>query len=275
MRERRLFALAARLRLQCSGAAAFLGSVPLLGALLRRLAGRLVPRGTLTWTKVREGLADGLWIQLDARSAADMRRGDREPAVQDALKQWLAPGKVFYDVGANTGYFCLVASRLVGPSGKIYAFEAETDVSLRLQNTAERNNLPNLSIVEAAVWSETGTVTFDRGLGSPDRMVGHVVDQGGSVRSDCVVVPAITLDGFARTAPAPDVVKCDVEGAELEVLRGALGLLRDKKPVVICEVHSSENLRELRPFFQKLGYQVKMLEPEGEFPVHILAIADL
>lgn len=266
--------LLARLRLKFSGIASHLARVPLLGTFLRKFGSRLLPHGSLVWTKIEEGPVHGLWILLDARSAGDLRRGDREPSVQEALGRHLGPGKVFYDIGANAGYFSLFAAGFGGDSVKVYAFEASPDVVSRLTRTIERNALAGVTVVEAAVWSENGEVTFDRCPGSPDRMVGHVVEESGPKRSDCVRVPAVTLDHFVQTAPAPDVVKCDVEGAELEVLRGAVGLLRDKKPVVICEVHSHENLQALRPFFQQLGYRLRMLGPEGEFPVHILAEAD-
>ncbi len=263
--------LLARLRLEFSGVASRLAAVPLLGMWLRKIGNRLLPHGSLVWSTIEKGPARGLWILLDARSAGDLRRGDREPGVQEILRQRLGPGKVFYDVGANAGFFALLAARFGEGSAKIYAFEAAPDVVSRLKRTIERNALAEVTVVEAAVWSEIGEVTFDQGLGSPDRMVGHVIEGSSEPLGDCVRVPAITLDDFARTAPAPDVVKCDVEGAEVGVFRGALGLLATKRPSVICEVHSPENLEELRSLFRQAGYQVNLLKPEGEFPVHILA----
>ncbi len=214
--------LLARLRLRASGPARLLARVSVLGALLHKIAVRLVPPGTSVWAKIERGGAAGLWIQIDARSEADFRGGNREPAVQEGLKQWLAPDGVFYDIGANAGFFSLLASRLVGPSGKIYAFEAEPDAAERLRGAAKRNNLPQITIVEAAVWSKAGTVVFDQGFGSPDRMVGHVVEYSPQRDHVLLSVAAIALDGFVLTAPAPDVVKCDVEGAEVEVFRVAL-----------------------------------------------------
>jgi len=266
--------LLARLRLEFSGIASRLVGLPLLGTYLRKLGNRLLPYGSLAWARIEEGPARGFWILLDARSAGDLRRGDREPGVQEILRQRLGPGEVFYDVGANAGFFALLAAKFGEGSAKIYAFEAAPDVVSRLKRTLERNAMAEVTVVEAAVWSETGEITFDRCLGSPDRMVGHVIEGSSEPLGDCVRVPAITLDEFARTAPAPDVVKCDVEGAEVEVFRGALGLLATKRPSVICEVHSPENLEELRSLFGHAGYQVSLLENESEFPMHILAEAD-
>jgi FkbM family methyltransferase len=262
--------LLAKLRLECSGAATRLARVPLFGGLLQRVGRRMLPQGTLIWTQIQKGVARGLWLLVDARTGAELRRGDREPEVQEALRNHLARKNVFYDVGANAGFFELVASRLLAPAGRIYAFEAGPDVAMRLRGTVERNGLENVTVVEAAVWSESGVVHFDRGLGSPDRMVGHVTE--GSGGENGTPVRATSLDDFARQAPPPDVIKCDVEGAELEVFRGARNVLASSRPTVICEVHSAENLEQLRKLFQEAGYRVQLLEAEGNFPIHLLAV---
>lgn len=264
-------AYAARLRLRCSNVASRIGRVPVLGTLLRRIGTRLVPRGTLVWARIRNGPARDSWILLDVRGGSDFLRGDREPPVQQILSQWLSPGHVFYDVGANAGYFCLVASKMMKGKGKIFAFEAEPDVTFRLRSIMERNALTEVTVVEKAVWSESGTVSFERGLGSPDRLVGHVTAGDGNGPGDCVTVPAISLDDFMCTASPPDVVKCDVEGAETEVFRGAAKLLAICRPKVICEVHSPENLQEVRAIFERNHYRVRLLEPEERFPIHIVA----
>jgi FkbM family methyltransferase len=228
-------ALIARLRLCDSSAAAGMGRIPIFGANRRGLGAFLVPRGTLVWAKIQGGPARDRWILVDARGGSDFLAGNREPRVQQVLERWLTPGKVFSDVGADVGYFCLVASSLTGRSGRIFAFEAEPDVTFRLRNTIERNRLNDVTVVELAVWSHSGTVNFDRGLGSPDRLVGHVTAAEASSSTGCAAVPAISSDDFVRSTPPPDVIKCDVEGAELEVFRGAANLLASHRPKVICE----------------------------------------
>lgn len=261
----------ARLRLNSSPLVVRLARVPVLGPLLRMAGHRLVAPGTTTWARVQAGPARDSWILLDVRGGSDFLSGDREPPVQQVLNQWLSAGHVFYDVGANAGYFCLVASKMMKGKGKIFAFEAEPDVTSRLRSTMERNALAGVTVVEKAVWSESGTVKFERGLGSPDRLVGHVTAGDGNGSGDCVTVPAISLDDFVRTASPPDVVKCDVEGAETEVFRGAANLLATRRPKVICEVHSPENLEEVRAIFERNHYRVRLLEPEERFPIHLVA----
>ncbi len=264
----------ARVRLGLSPVAARLARVPLLGRLLRAASHLLLPSGTTTWARIQAGPARDCWMLLDARGGSDFLAGNREPAVQQLLGKWLAPGQVFYDVGANAGYFCLVASKLMDGSGKIFAFEAEPDVTFRLRSTVERNELAEVAVIEKAVWSQSGEVKFDRGMGSPDRLVGRVTTGDRTDADDFIAVPAVSLDDFLRSAPPPDVLKCDVEGAELEVFRGGTRLLARHRPKVICEVHSPENLDAIQILFRQGGYRTRLLEPEGQFPIHLVAETD-
>jgi hypothetical protein len=82
-------------------------------------------------------------------------------------------------------------------------------------------------------------------------------------------VSAASLDDYTRTQPAPDFLKCDVEGAEVEVFRGAQRLLKEKRPGIICEMHSEENQRILVAEFARFGYACK---PCGTN--HILALPE-
>lgn len=264
-------AYAARLRLRYSGAATRISRLPLLGTVLRGIAAILVPRGTLVWARIQEGPARDSWILLDARGGSDFLAGTREPRVQRVIERWLAPDSVFYDVGANAGYFSLIASKRLGASGRIFAFEAEPDAASRLRSAIARNQLTRVTVLEKAVWSKSGFVKFDRGLGSPDRLVGHVTGSEESSSTGCVTVQAISLDEFMQSAPPPDVLKCDVEGAELEVFRGARDLLSSRRPKVVCEVHSPEILKELCSLLHQYGYRTELLDPEAGFPVHIVA----
>ena len=85
-------------------------------------------------------------------------------------------------------------------------------------------------------------------------MSGH--DQQG----DRISVPTVTLDGFSALAPAPDLIKCDVEGAEVEVFEGARNLLERAHPVVICEMHAREKAAHLYDLFRSLGYACSWLD---------------
>lgn len=230
--------------------------LPVLGDCLSWLGERIVPRNTRTWAQVENGPAAGVWLCLNPRTGLDTLRGAGEPEVQDALRRHLRPGMTFYDLGANIGFFSLLAARLVGEQGRVIAFEADPEIAARLREHVDRNKFRSVTVVEKAVWSEASKVFFERvdPATSPDRGLGHVAD---AASANTMEIEAVTLDDFARTSPAPDFIKCDVEGAEVEVFRGAQRLMAEKRPGILCEIHSEENRRTLLDEFPRLGYTCK------------------
>ena len=239
---------------------------PVVGPCVRWASTKLVPRDSLAWVQVQRGPAQGLWLHLNPRTGRTYFEGDGEPEVQAALAEQLRPGMTFYDVGANIGFFSLLAARLVAKDGRVVAFEADPEIAVRLRENVSRNNFSWVSVEEKAVWSEPRTVFFERidPATSPDRGLGHVVNNDGN---NAIHLDAISLDDFTWTEGAPDFVKCDVEGAEVEVFRGALRLLKERRPGILCEMHSDDNRRILLEEFARQGYACK---PCGNH--HILAL---
>lgn len=227
--------------------------IPILGPCVSWASALLVPRDTLVWMQVRRGAARGLWLHLNPRTGRSYFDGGGELEVQAVVQECLKPGMTFYDVGANIGLFSLLAARLVGNEGRVVAFEADPEIAARLKEHVARNMLDRIRIEQLAVWSEPRTVTFERTdpAASPDRGLGHVVSSGAK---NTIQVDAVSLDDYAWTGPKPDFVKCDVEGAEVEVFRGAAQLLRTKRPIVLFEMHSDENRRILLEEMSRLGY---------------------
>lgn len=240
--------------------------VPVLGKCVSWAGAKLVPRDSLAWVQVQNGSARGLWLHLNPRTGKTYFEGGGEPEVQEALQRCLRPGMIFYDIGANIGFFSLLAARIVGSKGKVVAFEADPEIAARLREHVARNAVGWITVEEKAVWSEPKTVFFARTdpATSPDRGLGHVVS---SSAGDTIQVSAESLDDYTRTQSAPEFLKCDVEGAEVEVFRGAHRLLKEKRPGIICEMHSEENQRILLEEFSRLGYICK---PCGTN--HILAL---
>jgi FkbM family methyltransferase len=243
----------AQLFLRYASPLAGLRRIPILGGFVSWVSGKLVPRDTLVWMQVRQGLAQGLWLHLNPRTGRNYFEGGGEPEVQTALQTQLRPGMTFYDVGANIGFFSLLAARLVGEKGRVVAFEADPEVATRLREHVARNEFSWVATEEKAVWSERKSVFFARidPAASPDRGLGHVVSR---VEGDAIYVQAISLDEYVKTAQSPDFVKCDVEGAEVEVFRGALQLLKEKRPGILFEMHSGENRKILLEELSLLNY---------------------
>lgn len=258
--------LISRLFVRYSSMFSTLRSIPIVGGSLAWLSARLVSRDSMFWFQVHNGLARGLWLKLNPRTGGAYLEGEVEPEVQGALAEHLKPGMVVYDIGANIGFFSLLAARLVGPQGKVIAFEPDPEAAARLREHAKRNQLENISVKEVAVWLETGSVTFARSdpCLSPDRGTGHVDDCANSQR--CVQVPAIRLDDCRENVP-PHFLKCDVEGAEVNVFRGALALLKQSQPIVVCEFHNAESRDTLADQLTRLSYACSYFADN-----HILAL---
>jgi FkbM family methyltransferase len=242
---------------------------PVIGPGLRWASAQLIPRDALTWVQVQRGPAQGIWLHLNPRTGGDYFNGEVEPEVQTALRKYLRPGMTVYDIGANIGFFSLLAARLVGPAGGVTAFEADPEIGARLRENVARNQGAPISVEEKAVWSSSTPVFFARADTevSPDRGLGHVIDNNGERSAPGTIrVEAVSVDEYVRKFGEPDFIKCDVEGAEVEVFRGAEKLLKEKQPLILCEMHGEDNRQTLLKVFANLGYRC---DPCGKN--HILA----
>jgi len=143
-----------------------------------------------------------------------------EPATTDLFKELLKPGMVMADVGAHVGYFSLLAAEIVGPSGKVFAFEPEPGNHGLLRKNIEVNSLPNIQAVEKAVSDRSGTTEFF--LSELDSGSHSLFGKAARGIREKVQVMVTTLDDFFESEgwPNTDLIKIDVEGAELGVLHG-------------------------------------------------------
>jgi FkbM family methyltransferase len=257
----------ANLLLRFARSLGVLRRVPLLGDFLSWTSRKLVPRDALIWVQIQRGPSAGLWIRLNPRTGQDVQQGIGEPQVQKALVDHLHPGMTFYDVGANIGFFSLMAARLVGPHGRVVSFEADPEIAARLRENLARNQFIHAHVEQKAVWSEAATVSFARvdPNTSPDRGLGHVAPNGSVPGS--INVEAVSLDQYTASHPQPDFLKCDVEGAEVAVFQGATKLLSGRRPMFLVEMHSPENHHALLDQFAGHGYRCQNLDDN-----HVLAL---
>jgi len=236
-----------------------LRDVPVLGEIMHRLSYRLLPADEKVWAQIEAGPAKGIWMELNPRTSQSYVRGEGELAVQRVLAERIRPGTVFYDLGANIGLFSLLAARLVGAGGKVFSFEPDASVAARLRRNVARNGFENVTVVEAGIWSTSGDLNFIAADPvSPDHGLGRFAtgdDGAAGTPTKC-----IALDDFIQTAPAPDAIKCDVEGAEVEVFRGAEKLLDANRPWIVCEFHSEANEQAVRAHLGRLGYWLESLD---------------
>jgi FkbM family methyltransferase len=243
---------------------------PILGRFVHGASRRILPADEKVWAQIEAGPASGIWLELNPRTGHDYLRGQTELSSQQAVAQALRPGMVFYDLGANLGLFSLLAARLVGEAGRVFSFEPDPQVAARLRSHIARNGFRNVVVVEAGVWSLSGEIEFSPAdEGSPDRGTGRLM-AGGSGAANATgrcMVRCVALDDFVNDAPPPDAIKCDVEGAEVEVLQGAEVLLRARHPWLLCETHSESTAHAARDLLTQIGYALQSLDAN-----HVLAL---
>lgn len=228
-----------------------------------RLAERL--RNRLSRTRVvAEGRGAGL--KLSARRADwNFARGTYEIPVQEALVSNLRQGDVFYDIGANIGFFSNLAARQVGKSGRVYAFEPVPSNATAIARSARLNDMNTIEVIAEAVGATTGRaeLVLARHIGGAAlASADEPPDPAGRLE-----VTVTTLDDaiMQRSMRPPSLVKIDVEGAEIDVLRGMMETLRTHRPTVIYEVDSEsrESLaRKATPLAELLsaaGYEITPL----------------
>jgi len=178
--------------------------------------------------------------------------GTYEVARLRALANAVSPGTVVYDVGANVGIYSLLASLRAGPSGKVYAFEPLERNLLYLRRHLTLNNVGNCVILETAVCNREGTVPFS--VASWSSSMAHLSTVGE------IWVPSTTLDGCIygeRRLRPPDILKIDVEGAEMEVLEGASKVLTEFHPKIFLEIHGTQLHAKCSASLSAKGYRIE------------------
>jgi FkbM family methyltransferase len=202
-----------------------------------RLHPTLVAPGTAT----EDVAVDGFVITVDptdwavGATIAAVRR--YEPEVTAAVRSLLRPGGTFVDVGANIGWFSLLAASIVGPSGSVLAVEPNLRNCELLAASRARNGFNRIDVVAGAASDAGGWLALET-----DASNGRVIPLGPvSARTEPVrcsyAVPAFTLDALLadRGLDAVDAVKVDVEGVEARVFAGAERLLAERRPPVVFE----------------------------------------
>jgi len=153
-----------------------------------------------------------------------------EELTTDLFKEVVKEENVVVDLGANIGYYSLLAARLVGSKGRVYAFEPEpTNYSLLLKNI-ELNEYHNIIPVSKAVSNAAGTVRLF--LDNQDTGAHTICEPGKKGKS--IEVESVTLDEFFKDRePQIDVIKMDIEGAEMSALAGMDRILKENNNLKI------------------------------------------
>lgn len=185
----------------------------------------------------------GLWL------------GSYESAKQKRLVPLITAGSVCFDIGANAGFYSLLLSACAGATGRIHAFEPLAENLDYLERHVRMNRASNISIHPLSVAATSGVARFTR---TESRYTSHLANDGE------LEGKTVSLDDFVfiHHQPAPQLIKIDVEGGELDVLMGARRLLREVAPTIFLATHGPQVHAGCLKLLISYGYRCEGLEHE-------------
>lgn len=185
------------------------------------------------------------------------------------LKHHLKPGDVFIDIGANIGCYTLVASQLTTPTGKVIAFEAIRHVYEQLQHNINLNHLSNVTAEHQAVYEKADELKFF--VSSRENMGMSSIFRHDTESGETEITKAVALDDYIsnRGIKRIDLIKIDIEGAELFALRGMRKTLSTMRPVLMMELSDDVlpgtpvSKEEILGMLSEHGYYPMALNEDG------------
>jgi FkbM family methyltransferase len=215
------------------------GKLPLAGWANDFLYDRLKPRGSAALVE-----AQGYKIYLNPQDIGFSRMlfmyGHYEKYTTDVFRKLVKRGDVFLDIGANLGHYTLIAAKLIGESGRVHAFEPAADNYTLLVKSVAANGFKNIVTVPKAVSNRNGTTRL---ILDPHEAGMHRL-ASGSDSGESAVIETVTLDDYFKDKEKRvDIMKMDVEGAEMLVLEGMREILERSNDLTIFTEFSPVMIR--------------------------------
>jgi FkbM family methyltransferase len=222
----------------------------------------------VTWGTLESPLAQGLRGRF--RRLAFLRNGEYTCEITGYEKHYrIKEGDVVVDAGAYLGHFTVYAAKRVGNTGKVVAFEPDAAVYRMLRHNIELNKLTNVVIINQAIWSHETELAFDsRGNAS------QIVAEGDQAKALVRKMRVTSLDTELQRLglPTADLIKMDIEGAELAAVQGARLLMKHPNcHFAIASYHVVDGAQTsvaLENFFREAGY-----DAVTEYPAHLTTYA--
>ena len=198
--------------------------------------------------------------------------GYYEKQVTKYICSQLHPGMDFVDIGANIGYYTLIAAKRLFASDRVHAFEPDNDNFERLKRNVELNEMTNVELNRLAVSNSSGRATFYSSNQGRNRGIGGLrqTEKGSQVAVTCKTVrlDEYFSERFPSRLNKVGLVKIDIEGAEFLALQGAQSLLENRPVLVIeaCDVLTQRfgyTTLELRQWLRQYGYRFHRLANRG------------
>jgi len=236
--------------------------IPGLAVTLRKSLNLAAPNEPIV-VDVAGGSLAGAKFRLDLQREKDYWLGTYEPELQTAITQFIQPGMVVYDVGANIGYITTLLARTTGENGKVYAFEALPENLNRLNENLALNALAEqVSVISAAIIDQDRRVRFFLGpSGGMGKAEGSAGRQDYPYSGD-IEVEGISLDSFVylHNNSKPDAIKIDIEGGEVLALHGMQRLLSEARPLIFMEIHGPQAAETAWMGLKATGYRICRME---------------
>lgn len=209
------------------------------------------------------GPARGLKIEIDPKLAEwAFVRGTYEKSVTKTICETCQPGWTVWECGTHIGYLTLILSRLVGPHGKVIGFEPDPENRSRTQRNVELNRFAQTLIVGKAIGGAGDSIEFVSGEHQTSHIMGAYTG-GLSLKQTekpdpnrVVRVDLTRLDDELQNQPQPQLIKLDIEGAELLAFDFAHRVARDVRPVWFIELHNPECEEAMWKFMETHKYKV-------------------
>jgi FkbM family methyltransferase len=166
-----------------------------------------------------------------------------EPYESSLVRKYIKPEMTIYNIGANLGYYTLLASECVGARGSVYAFEPAPENFTLLERNVSENKLTNVEIFPMAVGANPGSATLSlSSTNSGDHRLENISNRNH------IVVSVSSIDSFiAEGHASPDAIIMDVQGAEFDVVKGASSVIGSNSPLVLFAEFWPRGLNERNP----------------------------
>jgi FkbM family methyltransferase len=227
-----------------------------------------------------------LYVMLDDHLGQGISTTKKyEPNVTSAMRPSIKPGDTFLDIGANIGYFTMMAAFVVGAAGKVIAVEPNPQNVQLICESAKANGLTNVSVYPLAASDRTAILEFFN-HGSNGGVITETMRRTAEPLwvelTNChFFSQSVLLDDMLSTLDRLDVVKIDIEAHEPEALRGMTGLISKHRPIIFTEFHpwALSRMSEAPPddYLRQvisLGYSFSILDRDGSV-VHAVTPDDI
>ncbi len=227
-------------------------------------------------TLARVGDIELLCDTADRSVSLTLQAGEYEPHLTAVFERFCRPGMTVVDVGANVGYYSMLASALVGSEGRVIAIEPSSENCRLLLSTMRLKGRTNVTVLPVACDAQTGWAYYSTHIGSN----GGLVDDEDLLANPGTVVPTFRLDDLVDEPVG--LLKIDVEGAEARVVAGARKLIERYRPVVTTELSeamleqvSGSTPAEYLNYFHGLGYSLAVIDRTSGSPRTYPTVRDL